>query len=236
MAQVKDATYSTSENYDLVTIGSGDREDPLDLLTSTPTADYPVHNRIYAFRDYDYKSGAPATTPTTPLSEFEMYDATANNLGTLTGTALQTEIDDKVKTSKGWYINLVEPSSVALLNGLSSTWAGEKSLAKTVVYGGVLYVTTFLPANQSTVTSACEPNEGEARAYAINYLTGEPVYDLNNDGSLDRFVSIGGGIPSEVVIVIRDGGVTGLVGTSGGAAGVTVGGSPPRYKTFWWDE
>ena len=236
VAQVKDATYSTSENYDLVTIGSGDREDPLDLLTSNPSADYPVHNRIYAFRDYDYITGAPATIPTTPLSEFEMYDATANNLGTLTGTALQTEIDTKVKTSKGWYINLAEPSAVTLLNGLSSTWAGEKVLAKTLVFGGVLYATTFLPANQSTLATACSANEGTARAYALNYLTGESVYDMNNDGSIERFATIGGGIPSEVVIVIRDGGVTGLVGTSGGAAGITIGGGLPRYKTYWYDE
>ncbi len=59
---------------------------------------------------------------------------------------------------------------------------------------------------------------------------------LNNDGSVDRSATIGGGIPSEVVIVIRDGGVTGLVGTSGGAAGIDVGGGLPRYKTYWYDE
>ncbi|MEX2164109.1 MAG: hypothetical protein WD823_07690 [Sulfuricaulis sp.] len=236
VAQVKDGLYSSNENYDLVAIGSGDREDPLDLLTSKPTADFPVHNRIYAFRDYDYRSGAPTTTPTTPITEFVMYDATADNLGTLTGAALQNEIDTKVKNSKGWFIDLVEPSNVTLLNGLSSTWAGEKVLAKPIIFDGVLFVTTFFPANQNTVTSACLPNEGEARTYALKYLTGEANYDLDNDGSIERFAVVGGGIPSEVVIVIRDGGVTGLVGTSGGAGAVSVGGSPPRYKTFWWDE
>ncbi|MGA9031456.1 MAG: hypothetical protein WB402_02910 [Sulfuricaulis sp.] len=235
VAPVKDAIYSSSENYDLVTIGSGDREDPLDLLTSNPTADYPVHNRIYAFRDYNYVTGIPATIPTTPLSEFEMYDATANLLASSDPTIKQAAIDD-IKVSKGWYINLVEPSAVTLLNGLSSTWAGEKVLAKTLVFGGVLYATTFVPANQSTLASACNANEGDARAYALNYLTGEGVYDQNNDGSVDRFNTIGGGIPSEVVIVIRDGGVTGLVGTSGGAAGIDVGGGLPRYKTYWYDE
>ncbi len=94
MAQVKDAIYSSSENYDLVTIGSGDREDPLDLLTSNPTADYPVHNRIYAFRDYNYMTGIPATIPATPLSEFEMYDATANYWLRVIQTVKQTAIDD----------------------------------------------------------------------------------------------------------------------------------------------
>lgn len=232
VAMVKDTAYSTNANYDLVTIGSGNREDPLDLLTSSPSADYPVHNRIYAFRDYDYSTGAPTTTPTTPVSDYNMYDATVNTIGSLS----QTDINNNVKGSKGWYFNLVEPSAVTLLNGLSSTWAGEKVLAKTLVFDGVLYFTTFVPANQNSVSAACTPNEGEARAYAVNYLTGDAVYDQDGDNTPDRFAVIGGGIPSEVVIVIRDGGVTGLVGTSGGAAGVTVGGSLPRYKTYWYDE
>ena len=236
VAMVKDGNYSTDAYYDLVTIGSGDREDPLDLLTSSPTADYPVLNRIYAFRDYNYQHGAPGTAPATPLSEYDMYDATSNALGTLTGAARQAEIDANVKDSNGWYFDLKEASAVTLMNGLSSTSIGEKVLAKTVVFDGVLYFTTYVPANQSTVTAACTPNEGQARAYAVNYLTGEPAYDQNDDGSLDRFANIGGGIPSEVVIVIRDGGVTGLVGTSGGAAGINVSNEVQRYKTYWWDE
>lgn len=236
VAMVKDETYSTDAYYDLVTIGSGDREDPLDLLTSSPAADYPVLNRIYAFRDYNYQFGAPGTTPATPLSEYDMYDATSNLLGTLTGAARQTEIDANVKDSNGWYFDLVESSAVTLMNGLSSTSIGEKVLAKTVVFDGVLHFTTYVPANQSTVTAACTPNEGQARAYAVNYLTGEPAYDQDGDDSPDRFANIGGGIPSEVVIVIRDGGVTGLVGTSGGAAGVTVSDDVQRYKTYWWEE
>lgn len=236
VAQVKDSNYSTSENYDLVTIGSGDREDPLDLLTSnlSPVQEA-VHNRLYAFRDYNYKIGAPASTPSA-LTDADLYDATANNLGTLTGTTLQTEIDTNVKTSKGWYIDLKEANNVTLTNGLTTKWVGEKVLAKTLIYNGVLFATTFIPANDSTAQNTCQANEGEGRFYEINYLTGSPVYDLNDDGTLDRFAIAGGGIPSEVIIVIRDGGVTGLVGTSGGAKQVTPGGGSNRYKTFWWDE
>ena len=236
VAQVKDAIYSTSENYDLVTIGSGDREDPLDLLTSnlSPVQEA-VHNRIYAFRDYNYKTGAPASTPAA-LTDTDLYDATTNMLGTLTGATLQAEIDTKVKTSKGWYIDLMESSAVTLTNGLTTKWVGEKVLAKTLIYNGVLFATTFIPANDSTAQNTCQANEGEGRYSEINYLTGSPVYDLNGDGALDRYAIAGGGIPSEVIIVIRDGGVTGLVGTSGGAKQVTPGGGQNRYKTFWWDE
>ena len=236
VAQVKDTVYSVSEDYDLVTIGSGDREDPLDLLTTTltPVAEA-VHNRIYAFRDYDYKSGAPTTTPSA-LTDASLYDATANNLGTLTGALLQTEIDINVKTKQGWYFDLKEANSVTLTNGLTTTWVGEKVLAKTLIFNGVLFFTTFIPANDSTAANTCQANEGEGRYYEVNLLTGAPMYDLTGDTTLDRFGIAGGGIPSEVIIVIRDGGVTGLVGTSGGAKQVNPGSPDSRKKTYWYDE
>ncbi len=233
---VDDPTYSTSSLYNLVTIASGDREDPLDLLTTnlSPVQEA-VHNRVYAFRDYDYKTGAPAVAATT-VTDTVMYDASANLLGTLTGTSLTNEINNNVKSSKGWFIDLKEANNVALTNGLTTKWVGEKSLAKTVVYGGVLYVTTFVPANDSTAANTCQANEGEGRYYALDYLSGAPGYDLNGDGSLDRFAVVGGGIPSEVIIVIRDGGVTGLVGASGGATQTKVNSKIPIFKTYWYEE
>lgn len=236
IAQVKDTVYSNSSDYDLITIGSGDREDPLDLLTSnlTPVAEA-VHNRIYAFRDYNYQQGAPASTPAA-LTDANLYDATANNLGTLTGQALQDEIDNNVKTKQGWYFDLKEANNVTLTNGLTTKWVGEKVLAKTLVYNGVLFFTTFVPANDSTAQNTCQANEGEGRFYEVNLLSGTPMYDLDGDNALDRFGVAGGGIPSEVIIVIRDGGVTGLVGTSGGAKQVSPGGGTNRYKTYWYDQ
>lgn len=236
IAQVKDTVYSTSSDYDLITIGSGNREDPLDLLTSnlTPVAEA-VHNRIYAFRDYNYQLGAPTSTPAA-LTDADLYDATANKLGTLTGAALQTEIDTNVKTKKGWYFDLQEANNVTLTNGLTTKWVGEKVLAKTLVYNGVLFFTTFIPANDSTAQTTCQANEGEGRYYEVNLLSGAPMYDLDGDNSLDRFGVAGGGIPSEVIIVIRDGGVTGLVGTSGGAKQVAPGSGQNRYKTYWYDK
>ena len=248
VAQVKDATYSDTtstgpgENYDLVSIGSGDREDPLDLLTSnfSPVQEA-VHNRLYALRDYNYKTGAPASmllsTPIAPfaLTHNDLDNVTNSNFVTMTGTTLQTAIDT-IKASKGWYIDLKEANDVALDNGLTTKWVGEKVLAKTLIYNGVIFATTFVPANGSTAQNTCKANEGEGRYYEVNYLTGSPAYNLTGDSTLDRYAFAGGGIPSEVIIVIRDGGVTGLVGTSGGAKQVTPGGGINRYKTFWWDE
>ncbi|MGE5242162.1 MAG: pilus assembly protein [Bacteroidota bacterium] len=238
VAQVDDPNFSTTAKYDLVTIASGDREDPIDLLTNnlSPTQE-PVHNRLYAFRDYNYAFGPPATTPTT-ITDIDLYDATANNLGTMTGSTLQTEIDTNVKGSKGWYINLQETSAITLPNGLTTTWVGEKGLAKTVIFGGVLYATTYVPANSITSVQTCSAAEGEGKVYAVNYLSGTQMFDLNHsgDGVLDRSAAVGGGIPSEPVIVIREGGVSGLVGTSGGAASIDTNSGNNKYRTYWYDE
>jgi type IV pilus assembly protein PilY1 len=228
IAQVSDSTYSTAKDYDLVVIASGDREDPLDKLTDaiSDTQD-PVHNRIYAFRDYYYQSGSPATTPGA-ITESVMYDATANNLGTFTGGTLQTEIDDHVKNSKGWYIKLKESTS--------PLWRGEKGLAKAIVFQGQILFTTFLPASDAPVSpDSCAPlSEGIGRLYAVDYLTGVAVEDFDNNGTEERFTEVGGGIPSEAVVVIREGGVTALVGTSGGASSPEMGLKQPRYGTYWY--
>lgn len=240
IAQVKDPDFSSTSLYDMVAVGSGNREDPLDLLTTNlTTGREAVHNRIYAFRDYNYKTGAPASTPT-PLTDNatggNLYDATANKLGTLTGAALKTEIDTKVKVSKGWYIDLREPTAITLPNGLTTAWVGEKVLAKIVIFGGVLFASTYVPANTVTQTTTCQASEGEARVYQMNYLDATPVLDFTGDGTKDRYKKVGGGIPSEVVIVIREGGTTGLVGTSGGAGGVTPPNITPWDKTYWYED
>lgn len=236
VAQVDDPNFSTSQYYDLVTMGSGDREDPLDLLTTNQSpVQEAVHNRIYAFRDYNYKTGTPTTFPPATITETDMFDNSADLLADTTSASYATSLA-AIKTSKGWYIELKEPTNVTLTNGLTTQWVGEKSLAKTLIYAGTLYVTTFVPANDSTAANTCQANEGEGRYYALNYLNGSGAYDLSGDGTPDRFAAVGGGIPSEVIIVIRDGGVTGLVGTSGGAAATKVDSNLPRYKTYWYDE
>lgn len=240
VAPIKDATYSSNPNYDLVAIGSGDREDPLDLLTSaltSPQTKEAVHNRIYALRDYNYQTGAPGTAPTA-LTEADMYDATANNLATLTGASLQSEIDT-VKTKKGWFINLKRTAAIQVPNGITTTWVGEKVLAKATIFDGVLHVTTFTPPNTTDNTTTCTPQEGIAMEYAMDALSAVGAADFNNDGTMDRSGQIGGGIPSEVVIVIRPDGTTGLI-NAGGKGGAPLGAkgisSNNNARTYWYEE
>ncbi|MFP5348668.1 MAG: VWA domain-containing protein [Gammaproteobacteria bacterium] len=228
VAQVEDPNLSSNSKYDLVTIASGDREDPLDKLTKALSQE-PVHNRLYAFRDYNIKTGAPATTPV-PITDYvtggTLYDATLNKLGTLTGIPLQDEVNI-LRTKNGWFIDLKESST--------PNWVGEKGLAKTVIFGGVLFATTYTPSTGSSAVCA-QPAEGTGRLYALNYLSGTAVFDFSGDGTPDRQYQVGGGIPSELVVVIREGGVTTLVGTSGGAAAPDLDLGFPRYNTYWKEE
>lgn len=231
IAQVTDTVYSdpTTPDYDIVVIASGDREDPLDKLTaSISTTEVPVNNRLYAFRDYNYQPGVPTTAPTV-ITESLLYDATANNLGTFTGSALQNEIDNEVKTKKGWYIRLKETTS--------PNWIGEKGLAKATIFEGKILFTTFTPTSTSSTASAgtCAPlSEGVGKLYALDYLNATAAFDLDGDGTPDRSTEVGKGIPSETVVVIREDGASTLVGTSGGAARPDIELDMPRYNTFWY--
>ncbi len=230
IAQVTDTLYSDTPDYDLVVIASGDREDPLDKLTaSISTTEVPVNNRMYAFRDYDYPTGA-LTTPPAALTEAQLYDATSDLLGTSTGTALQDEIDD-LRTRKGWYISLQEQNP--------TSWIGEKGLAKATIFEGKILFTTFTPTNASTAASAgtCAPlSEGIGKLYALDYLNATAAFDLDGDGTPERSTEVGKGIPSETVVVIRETGVTTLIGTSGGAARPDIELDMPRYNTYWYQK
>lgn len=216
IAPVQDPTYSSTPNYDAVVIGSGDREDPLDFLTSAltnPSSKEAVHNRIYVFRDYNYVPGAPTTAPAA-LTVNDLYDATANLLGTLTGTALDTEIS-AIQAKDGWFIELQEASAVLVPNGLTTIHVGEKVLAKPTVLDGVAFVTTFTPANDTNSTTTCKAQEGVAKEYALNLFNAAGAADFNKDGTADeRVEQVGGGIPSEVVPIYLPDGTTGLVQTS----------------------
>lgn len=240
--QVTDSTFSSIPDYDILTIESGDREDPLDQLTvsASPSA-APVHNRIYVFRDYNIKSYAGTTvTLPSPLREANLYDATADVLQN-TGNAGYSADLSVLKAASGWRVDLKESGTTAPAGAPAFwPWIGEKGLAKTTIYQGVVYATTYTPPSDETAQITCSKDEGLGTLWVMNILNGDAVYDYNHDGTIaadDRHDTLGGGIPSELVVVIRDSGVSGLVGTSGGAAkpeGIPSG--SPRSKTYWYQE
>lgn len=253
VAQVIDQAFSdASATYDVVAIGSGDREDPLDLLTTNlavppnVAADREaVHNRIYMFRDYNYSTGpAPDSNGSsagwdapTPLSEIDLYDATVDTLASSSNTGYTAALAD-LKAKKGWFIDLKRQSAITVPNGLSTVWVGEKVLARTTLLEGVLAVTTFTPANDTNAATSCQASEGIATEYKVNVLNAAAVEDFTGDGTKERSQQIGGGIPSEVVIVFRPDGTTGLINV-GGKGAPPKGTKPPQTnfidRVYWFE-
>jgi len=244
---VRDKTYVTSGyvDYDLVTVGTGDRADPLDKLTSSKT-EVPVHNRLYAIRDYNFAYGPPATTPIAYYDNGsttvggtggnDFYDATADLIETGSTTSIINQAKTDLTNAKAWYVNFMEATAPTwtTTDAIGSrVYIGEKVLARTVILAGIIYVTTFTPANSDTASNTCSPNEGLAKLYALNALDGKTVIDLNGDGTLDRSLTVGGGIPSELVTVIREDGTVGLVGASGGGTKVNVNYDGALKRTYW---
>jgi type IV pilus assembly protein PilY1 len=212
----------TENGYRMVFFGSGDREHPLNTN---------VVDRIYAFKDPDSN-----TTGTWPKTENDLVDVTTDALqDTLAAnaTALSSEISSvfsnlNSSSKYGWFIKL--PSRTGYD-------PGEKVLASPTVFNKVLYVTTYAPVPTTGATS-CTGNLGTARLYAVDYKTGEAVfnYDTGNgdiasqttansraaDSSgntltrSDRTIALGAGIPSGVVVLISAGGQTSIMAGVGG--------------------
>ncbi len=216
IVQLKDAAYSTTDTYDYITIATGDREDPLDKKTVNLSAEA-VHNRIYAFRDYNVVVGPPSSIPGA-YSESGMYDATANILSNPSGGGYAAALT-AIKGSYGWYIDLRETAA--------PLWIGEKSLARTTVFAGILYVTTYTPAQSATLTACGAAAIGTAKLYGLDLLNGA--------GSLTagaRSETIGSGIPSHLVTVYTPKGPLGLVTATGIGSRQITGDTRPK-PTFW---
>lgn len=171
-------------------------------------------NRLYAVKDKNIM---------TILKEIDLVD--------VTGFYSQTEerqaamIND-IKTMSGWYIVLED--------------SGEKCLAAPVVFCKTVYHTTFSPTIGSA-TDPCFVGEGTARVYALNYATGQAVFnlDLTNDVSgtvvskSDRSLVIGTAIPSGVIITVIGGRATAYVGVGGGVYSPQLRTRKSLFPLYW---
>jgi type IV pilus assembly protein PilY1 len=124
-------------------------------------------------------------------------------------------IKDAIKhpNNRGWYIRFVEADGSSI---------GEKVVSTPIIFGGVVYFTTYVP--EATGASADDPcgNPGARGAgylYAIGYKYGDSVLDLDPVTSPtklhreDRRKKLSGkGIPPEPVLVIHEGKPTIIAG------------------------
>ncbi|PKN53354.1 MAG: hypothetical protein CVU55_01655 [Deltaproteobacteria bacterium HGW-Deltaproteobacteria-13] len=115
---------------------------------------------------------------------------TLSNLTNITSSTFNMSTD----SNHGWYIEL-------------SIGDGEKILTDPVVFQGVVYFTTYVPASGTDVCN----KSGSAYLYAIDYITGAGKYASNTP----RYDFIGYGIPSSPIVSVNPyGGTDVYVSTS----------------------
>jgi type IV pilus assembly protein PilY1 len=210
-------------DYDIITITSGYQAHPLDLS---------IQDRVYAIRDYlidgviTTSSGVPDNYPQClngtsltafcggPLTESNLFDTTDNLIQVGNDTQQAAAITD-LQSAEGWYIVFQEPGS-------PPTFVGEKGLAPTTVFNGILFFSTYIPSGTAAAEGSCIGAEGLGRLWAIDLLSGAAVFeefspDTSTLNTADRFKAVGAGIPTQVVPVVQIPGITLLVGGSAGA-------------------
>jgi len=170
------------------------------LIFGTGDREHPqeetIINRLYVVKDKNLAA--------TILDENDLYDVTSGELqATGTTEERKAEILTALNLAYGWLIKLD---------------AGEKSLSVPVVFYGTAYFTTFSPLSGG---DPCFATFGTARMYALNYLNGNAVFNLdlsvdNVISTTDRSEIIGTAIPSGVIITFIQGNTVAYTGVGGG--------------------
>ncbi len=155
-------------------------------------------DKLYAVKDKN---------PSSVLSESDLVDVTQDLLQEGTDSQ-KTSTLNSLQTQSGWFI--------ALNQNL-----GEKCLSNSVLFYGAIYYTTFTPIFGDK-SDLCFLDQGKARLYALNYLTGNAVFNLDGLGSSsdltrsDRSTDIGASIPSGVIVTFVGGTTVAYGGMGGG--------------------
>ena len=222
-----DDTIFAGQEYDLVTIVSGDRTNPLEQ---------DVLNRAYGLRDYMISEPLTETgqyplrhgVDTDGDGNDDLFDTTDNLIQAGDATQQQAAKDSLIASS-GWFIDLTD----------SGSKIGEKGLSSPVVLAGKLFFTTFLPG----ISDPCQASQGSGRLYGIDAINASALFEDwlagGDDTKLetgDRTFALGGGIPSSAVPIFQKQGVTLLIGTGGGARSVDPDIALPRVRTYWYEE
>lgn len=212
--------------FDGIVLGSGDREDPLDIGRERDVlgAETRTENAFYLIKDRNVTIGSGTdASPATPAL-----------LGDVTDNCLQSGLSLLCNPNlyRGWRMQLKQ--------GL-----GEKMLAAPLTAATRVYFTSYLPPKAND-TVTCGPAEGTGLFYAVglkkgtavfNYNTADGGTDLSPNSAQDRFEAMASaGIPAEVVYInLPDPGTGGEMKCALGSdlncrslPGAT------RFRTFWY--
>ncbi len=199
-------------------IGSGWRAHPLDTI---------VEDRFYMIRmndiygppfdaDNDGNPDYPAS-----LDESDLYDATDNDVGELTGAAQAAAYAD-LTSSDGWFIRLTD--------------GGEKVLSRSTTINNQVFFTTYAPLAPSSV---CGAAEGGGYIYAVDLWTAAPIMNLDAVGDVndltrpDRRKQLGrmGIPPSPKALLPEEGNPIIVVGPEQPIDNIDFG--TLRRRTYW---
>jgi len=173
--------------------------------------DTTVVDRLYAIKDTGY---------TTVKTESNLSDATSANVN--------------IASTYGWFVAL-------------SANSGEKVLAQSTVFNKVAYYTTYAPPTGAAATICDTDNRGTARLYAVGYLNAAAAYNFNTlndvpDGfggttvvkdTTDRSTILGSGIPSGMVTVITESGVSAIIGAGGSLVTPDIDDTGASIPMYW---
>jgi Tfp pilus tip-associated adhesin PilY1 len=215
----KAAVFGGTDSYagsNWIAFGTGDRENPMDILSGSNGA-------VFVVKDADSFTRQGMTTTTIPQSDLQDESGflSAVRSDPTSGTFLSIG-------TKGWW---------GSLGGVSVT-TGEKMLSSPAIFNGNVFFTTFEPE-----IGDCEVG-GTARIYGFGALSGS--YGLYSDTALaantaadKRMIAYtAAGIPSSPVVSVNSSGIATLYfGTTGSSIKSLKIPSPTTTKTLkYWRE
>lgn len=174
-------------------------------------------NRLYAIKDKN---------SSTVLTENDLVDVTDDLLQDPEATSTQkTNVLNALSSKNGWFIRLEN--------------AGEKCLSNSVLFYGVIYYTTFTPDPENP-TDPCFLSEGKARLYALNYKTGEAVFNLDGEtvngqeiSRKDRSIEMGPSIPSGIIVTFFGNEPVAYAGVGGGVFRTPIKNPRTILPVYW---
>ena len=203
----------SDRDYDAILLGSGNREDPLDMWG-------PVDSYFYMLKDRGTAEGDTIVCENKTAGTCELFDATDNTIQSGTEEEQADAIGD-LAGARGWYFELLGE--------------GEKVVSGSLTTGGVTTFNTNQPAPPEP--GSCVSNLGIAREYQVSFTDATIPVTGGELGPEGRWSEVAGGgfPPTPVSAIVEIDGQIVEVRISGTDAQRTAGGAIGAREKVWWN-